>query len=374
MADIVASTSRTIKWISKGGTYTAQLICRSGDIWLRYTGDKSTTTDIYPVWTAEMANGPEILLYIMSSKASEGLLTPKEVPTFYFNGSPLSFNASTGISTGEVCPGLFKLVYPSENDDKCYGLKMLDSAGIFKAAQGVSCTIRATATVTLGSGSSTYEDEIECSYNITIMQETTNGYVVTIAFENEDTDSRMAITSKTDELILVAKVYKGSDSEITPGYCVWSKADTTSSTGWTQLQVGSSNRLTVNEGMVNTKSTFRVQAWSAQNGTEYGQDIQDVMDLSDPFEIEANPTPKDETVVQYSNTGVKYTPILHTRQDTAKIAATFNWAVYDCNKNLIDIPDGQSGTGVTTFEVTYGMVEQANGDVSLVIEAVESAS
>ena len=44
----VASTSRTIKFISKAGTYTAAIMSPSGDLYQDYEGTANDVTAIYP--------------------------------------------------------------------------------------------------------------------------------------------------------------------------------------------------------------------------------------------------------------------------------------------------------------------------------------
>lgn len=362
MADLVASTSRTIKWISKSGTYTAQIISRTGDLWLRYK-DEGDTRTVTPEWNTE--NGPQILLYILSSKAGAGLVTPTAVPTFYFNDVEIPIK--NGAVSGAYID-MFQLVTPSTSGSEgCYGLKMINSERIALAAGYTNATIRMVATISLGSGSGVTEQQIECQYTINISQWTANGYFVTIAFENSDAQERMAITSDDTELKLICNVYQGSETAITPEYCEWYQADATAETGWTAVG-GNTNELTVNKDMVKVKGTFLVKAYSgAGKGTYYGQDIQDVMDLSDPYEIEANPTPKDESVVEGSNVGVTYKPILYQRGSSTTVSgATFNWAAYDAEKVMLE-----QGSGVTEFTVSYGAMAQANSDVSVVIEALD---
>lgn len=44
----VASTSRTIKFISKAGTYTALIMSPSGDLFIDYEGTTNDVTAVYP--------------------------------------------------------------------------------------------------------------------------------------------------------------------------------------------------------------------------------------------------------------------------------------------------------------------------------------
>lgn len=43
-----ASTTRTIKFIAKAGTYTALIMCPDGDIYQEWEGTESDVTKVFP--------------------------------------------------------------------------------------------------------------------------------------------------------------------------------------------------------------------------------------------------------------------------------------------------------------------------------------
>jgi hypothetical protein len=45
-----ASTTRTIKFIAKAGTYTALIMCPDGDIYQEWEGTESDVTKVLPIW------------------------------------------------------------------------------------------------------------------------------------------------------------------------------------------------------------------------------------------------------------------------------------------------------------------------------------
>ena len=113
----VASTSRTIKFISKAGTYTAVIMSPSGDLYQDYEGTTNDVTAVYP----NFATLKPILYFVCtSSRVAEGVADP-DAMEYYFNGEKIAF--SGGVSTG-IFAGYFKTIAPS-SDQLYYGLQIL---------------------------------------------------------------------------------------------------------------------------------------------------------------------------------------------------------------------------------------------------------
>lgn len=68
-----ASTSRTIKFISKAGTYTAVIMSPNGDLYQEYEGTPNDATAIYPDFTTLK---PILYFVCTSSRVAEGVADP----------------------------------------------------------------------------------------------------------------------------------------------------------------------------------------------------------------------------------------------------------------------------------------------------------
>lgn len=85
----VASCSRTIKFISKAGTYTAVIMSPSGDLYQDYEGTSSDVTAIYPNFGTMQ---PVLYFVCTSSRVAEGVADPDGME-YYFNGQKSSLAA-----------------------------------------------------------------------------------------------------------------------------------------------------------------------------------------------------------------------------------------------------------------------------------------
>lgn len=68
-----ASTSRTIKFISKAGTYTAVIMSPNGDLYQEYEGTPNDATAVYPDFTTLK---PILYFVCTSSRVAEGVADP----------------------------------------------------------------------------------------------------------------------------------------------------------------------------------------------------------------------------------------------------------------------------------------------------------
>ena len=86
-----ASTTRTIKFIAKAGTYTALIMCPDGDIYQEWEGTESDVTKVFPNFEQTK---PKLNFVCMSSRVAEGVATPDSMQ-YFFNGTKIEFNGDT---------------------------------------------------------------------------------------------------------------------------------------------------------------------------------------------------------------------------------------------------------------------------------------
>lgn len=342
-----ASTTRTIKFISKAGTYTAVIMCPDGDIFQEWQGSQSEVTKIIPDFTVS----PKDLYFVCtSSRVAEGVATP-DAMTYYFNGTKIDFSGDTSIG---VFAGLFKKISPS-GSNLYYGLQIVKN--LVEAAGFAPATIKMVATISYG----TQSDEIQASYTIPIQQSTGTSYRVTIAAGDT---KNFVITEKGGSCILKAMAYQGGEVITTNLTYVWEKMGATS---WETLLGQTAQTLTVNADDITTYGEYRVTV--SRGGVEIGKDIQGVMDASDPFDIDPHPNPEDEAITEDAsgNGQVTYTPVVVKRgTNTKAIDTTFYFVVKDAAGVHLN---SDRDTAKASFSVTRAMCQQAGGDVSVTITA-----
>lgn len=342
-----ASTTRTIKFISKAGTYTAVIMCPDGDIFQEWQGSQSGVTKIIPDFTVS----PKDLYFVCtSSRVAEGVATP-DAMTYYFNGTKIDFSGDTSIG---VFAGLFKKISPS-GSNLYYGLQIVKN--LVEAAGFAPATIKMVATISYG----TQSDEIQASYTIPIQQSTGTSYRVTIAAGDT---KNFVITEKGGSCILKAMAYQGGEVITTNLTYVWEKMG---ATGWETLLGQTAQTLTVNADDITTYGEYRVTV--SRGGVEIGKDIQGVMDASDPFDIDPHPNPEDEAITEDAsgNGQVTYTPVVVKRgTNTKAIDTTFYFVVKDAAGVYLN---SDRDTAKASFSVTRAMCQQASGDVSVTITA-----
>lgn len=344
----VASTSRTIKFISKAGTYTALIMSPSGDLFIDYEGTTNDVTAVYP----NFATTKPILYFVcMSSRVAEGVADP-DAMEYYFNGEKITF--SGGVSTGTFA-GYFQTVAPS-GDQLYYGLQILKD--ISALAGYAPATIKMVATVSYG----TQSDTIQATYTISIQQATGSSYRVTIAAGDT---KNFVITAKGGSCILKAMAYQSGNALTKDLTYVWEKMG---ASGWETITGATSQTLTVHADDINTYGEYRVHVKRA--GAEIGTDIQSVMDASDPYDIDPHPSPEDEAITEDTtgNGEVTYTPVVVKRGTSTKALETqFYFVLKDAAGVYLN---SDRTTPKTSQTVTRAHCMQAGGDVSVTITSV----
>lgn len=343
-----ASTSRTIKFISKAGTYTALIMSPSGDLYQEYEGTTNDVTAIYPDFATLK---PNLYFVCTSSRVAEGVADP-DAMEYYFNGEKITF--SGGVSTGTFA-GYFKTIAPS-GDQMYYGLQILKN--IAALAGYAPAVIKMVATISYG----TQSDTIQASYTIPIQQATGSSYRVTIAAGDT---KNFVITDKGGSCILKAMAYQSGNALTKDLAYVWEKMD---ATGWVVLVGKTSQTLTVAAADINTYGEYRVHVSRA--GAEIGSDIQGVMDASDPYDIEPHPSPEDEAITEDTsgNGQVIYTPVVVKRGTATKAIDTLFYFVLKDAAGVYLNSDRTTPKASQT--VTRAHCQQAGGDVSVTITSV----
>lgn len=344
----VASTSRTIKFISKAGTYTTVIMSPTGDLYQEYEGTVNDVTNVYPDFSVLK---PILYFVCTSSRVAEGVADPDSME-YYFNGEKINF--SGGVSTGTFA-GYFKTLAPS-GDQLYYGLQILKN--IADLAGYAPAVIKMVATISYG----TQSDQIQASYTIPIQQATGSSYRVTIMAGDT---KNFVITTKGGNCVLKAMAYQSGQALSKDLTYVWEKME---ATGWATITGVTSQTLTVNGADINTYGEYRVHVLRA--GTEIGTDIQSVMDASDPYDIDPHPSPEDEAITEDTsgNGEVTYTPQVVTRGTGTKALDTqFYFVLKDAAGVYLN---SDRDTPKASQIVTRAHCMQAGGDVSVTITSI----
>lgn len=343
-----ASATRTIKFISKAGTYSATVISPEGDLYQEWVGTPGNASGVYPDYAVMR---PVLYFVCTSSRVAEGVVTPDAID-FYFNGTKIVFSGDT--STGTFA-GLFKKIAPA-GDNPYFGLQILGN--IADASGYAPAVIRMVARVSYG----TQSDDIQADYTIPVQQSTGTSYHVTIAAGD---NKNFVITEKGDSVILKAMAYLSGAALTNNLTYKWEKM---APTGWSVLAGETAQTLTVAEADINTYGEYRVTV--SRDGVEIGTDIQGVMDASDPYDIDPHPSPDDETISEDpgGNGQVVYTPVVVKRGTNVKALDTlFYFVIKDSAGNYLNA--GEMNTAKASCTVTRAHCVQAGGDVSITITA-----
>ena len=206
----------------------------------------------------------------------------------------------------------------------------------------------------------TQSDNIQATYTIPVQKATGTSYRVTIVAG--DTKG-FVITEKGGSCVLKAMAYQNYE-EITKDLTyVWKKAGIND---WEVIEGQNKQTLTVSDSDIDTYGEYQVTV--LRSDTEIGKDIQGVMDASDPYDIDARPTPEDEAISEdeSGNGKVTYTPwIVKRGTNTQAIKdAKFFFVVKDAAGVYLN---SDRTTAVTSYAVTRDMCLQSGGDISVTI-------
>ena len=373
----VAIAQAVIKYRVKSGTYTTYVNSPSGDLVQYYTGTKSSIKKIY----VDFHNSPRsIFLVSISSRQTEGVATFSDNIKVNVNGIDMSFNQDgVNTTTFGTNTGQFKLVKSNNSLSYYDGIQI--QKNLLVDSQFAPITITLSAPVQYG----TQTDILKASYTIPVMEYSGSGNIVTIKAAD---NNNFVITSKdtksdASKVIMEACVYDvETGTEITQGLTYqWQEAVATNE-GWANISGKTAKTFEVTESDIATYGDYRVLVY--ENGSLIGSDTRSVMDATDPYVIELNPNPADETIDEdeSGNSKVTYTPKVVDRRN-GKVASgfLFCFSVKDAggaplnkwqNGNGDELDAEMATTPQKSYEVTRAQCAQAQGNVNLTVFAVKS--
>ena len=373
----VAIAQAVIKYRVKSGTYTTYVNSPSGDLVQYYTGTKSSIKKIY----VDFHNSPRsIFLVSISSRQTEGVATFSDNIKVNVNGIDMSFNQDgVNTTTFGTNTGQFKLVKSNNSLSYYDGIQI--QKNLLVDSQFAPITITLSAPVQYG----TQTDILKASYTIPVMEYSGNGNIVTIKAgdNNNFVITSKDTTSDASRVIMEAYVYDiESGAVIEDGLTYqWQKAVATNE-GWENISDATAKTFKVKESDIATYGDYRVLVY--ENGSLIGSDTRSVMDATDPYVIELNPNPADETIDEdeSGNSKVTYTPKVVDRRN-GKVASgfLFCFSVKDAggaplnkwqNGNGDELDAEMATTPQKSYEVTRAQCMQAQGNVNLTVFAVKS--
>lgn len=361
-----ASKSTTINFIPKMGTFTPSIQSPDGDIYQEYQRNGDVVT-VYPDFSQTQ---PKLYFVVISSRTAEGISTPTAMK-YFFNDTEIPFN-SAGKSTG-LFDGLFEIIRPSASQ-LYWGLKICNN--LVKVSNYSGITIRMVGTITERSGQQEATDDIQASYDIPVGPYTGVAYRVTIKAPANDTHN-FVLGSKDDSCQLEAKVTQGNETLTAGLYYKWYKA-VNSITGWEQIAGASAKILTVKASDVDCTREFMVEVYNDKamgKDNMLGFDFQTVIDASDPYDIEPNPTPADESISEdeSGNGTVTYTPRLIVRGKSETIGSKFYFTLKSGSGVVLNTEAARKPTvQLSSFAVTRADCEHAGySSVALTIQSVK---
>ena len=371
----VAIAQAVIKYRVKSGTYTTYVNSPSGDLVQYYTGTKSSIKKIY----VDFHNSPRsIFLVSISSRQTEGVATFSDNIKVNVNGIDMSFNQDgVNTTTFGTNTGPFKLVKSNNSLSYYDGIEIRKN--LLVDSQFAPITITLSAPVQYG----TQTDILKASYTIPVMEYSGNGNIVTIKAgdNNNFVITSKDTTSDASRVIMEAYVYDiESGAVIEDGLTYqWQKAVATNE-GWENISDATAKTFKVKESDIATYGDYRVLVY--ENGSLIGSDTRSVMDATDPYVIELNPNPADETIDEdeSGNSKVTYTPKVVDRRN-GKVASgfLFCFSVKDAggaplnkwqNGNGDELDAEMATTPQKSYEVTRAQCMQAQGNVNLTVFAV----
>ena len=360
-----AYAQRTVKFINKVGTFTAYLQCAQGELWQTYKLDGTTYTDIYPNYETTQ---PVVDFVVISSRVA-GATNLNGMPTWYLGSTQIN-NGTTmlnGMGT------YFELLTPT-GGRSYYGIKI--KKNLVALTSGSSITLKAEGDLLISTLSTT--DKIHAVTTISIMPATASGAKVVIMdvtqAVQQGTRTAFTFTSEEQQMSLRADSYTGSTpltSNLTYQWQIvrngqWTNLTNNSQTGGNIISGATSQTLIIGENVVMTYVQIRCEV--KRSGTFFAYGVANIMDATDPFVINPNPNPSDETIENSGDT-VTYTPKIVSRNTGAEQTSLTNQKF---NFNLTNSAGVNVVTPITnaaSATVTYDMCA-SNGDINVIIESV----
>lgn len=361
-----ASKSVNITFVQKMGTFTPSIQSPDGDLYQEYQKNGDVVT-VYPDFSATQ---PKLYFVVISSRTADGVTTPVSMQ-YYFNDTEIPFN-SAGKSTG-LFDGLFEIIRPSASQFY-WGLKICNN--LVKASNYASINIKMVGTVSERSNQQEITDKVQAVYKIPVGPYTGVAYRVSIKAPENDTHS-FILNSKDDSCQLEAKVTQGNKTLTSGLYYKWYRA-VNSITGWEQIANANSKTITVSAKEVDCTREYMVEVYNDKSMSKdnmLGFDFQTVIDASDPYEIEPNPTPVDESIYEdeVGNGSVTYTPRLTVRGKSEKVDTKFYFTLKSASGVVLNTGASRKPTvQLSSFAVTRAdCIHAGYSDVVLTIQSVK---
>lgn len=361
-----ASKSVNITFIQKMGTFTPSIQSPDGDLYQEYQKNGDVVT-VYPDFSASQ---PKLYFVVISSRTADGVTTPVSMQ-YYFNDTEIPFN-SAGKSTG-LFDGLFEIIRPSASQFY-WGLKICNN--LVKASNYASINIKMVGTVSERSNQQEITDKVQAVYKIPVGPYTGVAYRVSIKAPENDTHS-FILNSKDDSCQLEAKVTQGNKTLTEGLFYKWYRA-VNSITGWEQISNANSKTITVSAREVDCTREYMVEVYNDKSMSEdnmLGFDFQTVIDASDPYDIEPNPTPVDASICEdeAGNGSVTYTPRMIVRGKSDTIDTKFYFTLKSASGVVLNTEASRKPTvQLSSFAVTRAdCIHAGYSDVALTIQSVK---
>ena len=380
-----AFAQRTVKFINKVGTFTAYLQSSSGDLWQTYTLNGTTYTNIVPNYETLMP----VLYFVCISSRTSGTSNLNGVPTWYFGDTKLNTGSVIDATiSGKAASLYFDLVSPSSGQPY-YGLRI--KKNLVELTNGSSVSIKSIGELIISATGTT--DTIQAQTSVSITPATANGIHISILdvtpVGGGVIGRSFTFTQEDQTITMKAQTYEGATlldetaAQISANHLTYQWQKITNGE-WTNISGATSQTLTISENDVMTYQQYRCAVSRSSELLGYG--TANVMDATDPFVINPNPTPMDETIEDSGDT-VSYTPKIVSRDSGTEQTSLTNQGFFFnyTNSQGVDITPSAlaskacTGTGTSdhfitggassNYPVTYAMC-QSNGDIIVSIETV----
>lgn len=361
-----ASKSVNITFIQKMGTFTPSIQSPDGDLYQEYQKNGDVVT-VYPDFSKTQ---PKLYFVVISSRTADGATTPVSMK-FYFNDTEIPFN-SAGKSTG-LFDGLFEIIRPSVSQFY-WGLKICKN--LVKASNYSAINIKMVGSVSERSNQQEITDEVQAVYKIPVGPYTGIAYRVSIKAPANDTHN-FVLSSKDDSCQLEAKVTQGNETLTTGLYYKWYRA-VNSITGWEEIAGKNDKTITVKATEVDCTREYMVEVYNNKSMSKdnmLGFDFQTVIDASDPYDIEPNPTPVDESINEneVGNGSITYTPRLIVRGKSETVETKFYFTLKSASGVVLNTEASRKPTvQLSSFAVTRAdCIHAGYSNVALTIQSVK---
>lgn len=318
-----------------------------------------------------MSDKPVLYFVVISSRtrSSNGIAS---TPEWYFAGQRINSVNANAIDTAYA--SYFELVMPNpSNGQNYYGLRI--KGNLVALAQGSSVEIKAVGVV---SGAN-FTDDVHAERVINIYPQNGEGSQIDIVDVTNVgggvTGRNFTFDEESQNITMKAETYIGSVRQDETSAQITANAITYQwqrilNGAWVNVSGATNQTLTVNEKDITTYAKYRCEV--QKGGHHLGYGTANLMDATDPYVIDPNPTPLDETIEDEGDT-VVYTPRIVSRRNPGSVASGFANAKFNfmlLTSGGVEITPQSGYTNVASATVTYAMCENY-GNIGVTIETVD---